>query len=198
MISNNPRFITEILASAITPVTLLTGVGFLTSIMSLRFARCLDRIRNILTKLKGLPSKGREYENHLRQLEILYHRTRILRNTMTAAGICILFVVLTIASTFSHLIFGVPGASASIVTFLLGLICLVVLTIGFIYDFLSSLNAVKLEIQCEVASFGVATKTPRMRFFPSRTRERGNPRAMKASPSTHSPHRVGDALHPSK
>ncbi len=142
--------ITEILASAIVPVTLITGVAFLTSIMAPRFGRCIDRIRSILSKIKALPSKGREHENHLMQLRILYRRTRLLRNTMTAGGVCILFVVITIAATFSNLIFGFPTANVAVITFLLALIGLILLTIGFIFDFLSSLHAVELEIECEL------------------------------------------------
>jgi len=143
---NSLRPITEILSSAIAPVTLITGVAFLTSIMAPRFGRCIDRIRNILAQVKHLAPATREYENHLEQLAILYSRTRILRNTMAIAGVCILFVVLTITATFSNLLVGFPGPGVVVVTFLLALAWLIVLTVGFIYDFLSSLKAVKLEI----------------------------------------------------
>lgn len=157
MISINALPVTEILSSAIVPVTLITGVAFLTSIMAPRFGRCIDRIRSILAKIKSLPSQSAEHQNHIKQLEILYKRTVILRNTMTAAGFCILFVVLTIAATFSHLIFGFPGTLLSVISFLLSLICLVLITAGFIFDFLNSLNAVKLEIECDLAEPNIKT-----------------------------------------
>jgi hypothetical protein len=115
--------------------------------MSPRYGRCIDRIRNIILEINKISSQEKEYENLLKQLEILYKRTKILRNTMTAAGICILFVVLTIISTFSYLFFGLPGTGAIIVMFILALFSLVILTIGFIYDFMSSLRAVELEIK---------------------------------------------------
>lgn len=66
---------------------------------------------------------------------------------MTAAGICILFVVFTIITTFSHLFFGEPGTGVTIITFIAALVWLAVLTLGFIYDFFSSLRAVKLEME---------------------------------------------------
>lgn len=138
----------DILASSIAPVTLITGTAFLTSIMSPRYGRCIDRIRNIIAEISTLSKDSKEYNNLTKQLDILYKRTKILRNTMTAAGICILFVVLTIICTFSYLFFGLPGPGATLVVFILALISLVILTIGFIYDFMSSLRAVKLEIQC--------------------------------------------------
>lgn len=141
------RSIIEILTSAIAPVTLITGVAFLTSIMAPRFGRCIDRIRTILIKLESSVVTGAQRENHLNQLEILYRRTTILRNTMISAGICILFVVLTIAATFSHLLVGFPGPRIIVTIFFFALASLVILTIGFIYDFLQSLNAVKIEIE---------------------------------------------------
>jgi hypothetical protein len=71
---------------------------------------------------------------------------------MVAAGVCILLVVLTIAATFSNLLFGIPGSGAPMTTFCLALISLMLLVIGFIYDFLSSLQAIKLEISCDLNS----------------------------------------------
>jgi amino acid transporter len=137
----------EILASSIAPVTLITGTAFLTSILTPRFGRCIDRIRVIMSQLNKIHMEAVEYQNLLTQLNILYKRTRVLRNTMTAAGICILFVVFTIISTFSHLFFGSPGTGVTMVTFILALLCLVVLTLGLIYDFAISLSAVELEIK---------------------------------------------------
>lgn len=141
------RGIIEILTSAIAPVTLVTGVAFLTSIMAPRFGRCIDRIRMILTKMESTSLGGSERENHLNQLGILYRRTKTLRNTMISAGVCILFVVLTIGSTFLHLLIGFPGSKVIVSIFFVALASLVILTIGFTFDFLMSLNAVELEIE---------------------------------------------------
>lgn len=142
----DPARVSQILSSSIAPVTLITGVAFLTSIMAPRFGRCIDRIRVLLHRLAQISAKDGEYESCRAQLNILYRRTRILKNTMTAAGVCILCVVLTIITTFSHLFFGVPGPGVAITTFIAALIWLGLLTIGFIYDFFSSLQAVRLEI----------------------------------------------------
>lgn len=148
MNSESTSSMSSLLASAITPVGLITGVAFLTSIMAPRFGRCIDHIRRILAEMKSLPVQGREHENNLLQLKILYRRTRTLRNTMTAAGICILFVVFTIVSTFSNILFGTPGSALTLLFFLTALFWLLVLTLGFIFDFMRSLQAVKLEIEC--------------------------------------------------
>lgn len=163
-----PIPLVEILASSIAPVTLITGTAFLTSIMSPRYGRCIDRIRSIITQINSLNSKESEYENLIKQLNILYKRTLFLRNTMTAAGVCILFVVLTIISTFSYLFFGFPGPGATIVTFIFALIGLVIMTIGFIYDFISSLRAVELEIQYGLNQDSAKTKTQQYSFVHTR------------------------------
>lgn len=144
------RTIIEILTSAIAPVTLITGVSLLTSIMGSRFGRCIDRMRMLLKKFENASLSESQKENHLLQIEILYRRTKMLRNSLISAGICILFVVLTVGATFSHLLFGIPGPHLIVTIFFISLIALVVLTIGFIFDFFRSLNAVKLEIEFAV------------------------------------------------
>ncbi|MEN9724275.1 MAG: hypothetical protein RJB38_2261 [Pseudomonadota bacterium] len=139
--------VSEILAASIAPVTLITGVAFLTSIMAPRFGRCIDRIRSLLTEIQPGLQTGKDCRNPMGQLEILYRRTRRLQLTMSAAGVCILFVVLTITSTFANLFFGFPGPGVAALVFVLALTALVVITLGFIRDFLSSLSAVELEIE---------------------------------------------------
>lgn len=143
--------LSDILASVMSPVTLITGVAFLTSIMAPRFDRCIDRIRNILIRIKDLPIKNREHTLLILQLKILYRRTWILRNSMVAAGVCVLLVVITIAATFSNLLFGVPNTGAPMITFCLALISLMLLVVGFIFDFMNSLQAVKLEISSDLS-----------------------------------------------
>jgi hypothetical protein len=139
--------ISELLSSAISPVTLITGVSFLTSIMTPRFGRCIDRIRTLLGLMGTTTPDTLEFKNYFLQLQILYQRTRILRNTMTAAGICIFFVVITIASTFANLFISIPSKNFPVTCFILSLISLLFLTFGFTYDFIISLKAVRLEIE---------------------------------------------------
>jgi len=140
----------EILASSIALITLVTGVAFLTSILATRLGRCINRIRTDISKINSLETQSSELEILYRQLKILYKRTKLLRNTMTVAGVCILFVVLTIISAFSHAFFGFPATGVTVITFILALIWLVILVLGFIFDFISSLRAVEVEIECEL------------------------------------------------
>jgi hypothetical protein len=137
----------QILSSTITPVTLLTGVAFITSIMAPRFGRCIDRIRSILSQIRDLDSESPARRPYQKQLEILYRRTKLLRNAMVAAGLCILFITLTVGVNFINLVSGMNDSLASVVFFLLALVCLFLVAIGFTFDFVISLEAVKFEIE---------------------------------------------------
>jgi len=141
------RSITEILSASLAPVTLITGVAFLTSIMAPRFGRCIDRIRVLLKQIEEGAPGAPSVVNARKQLQILEVRTRMLRNTMAAAGVCVLLVIVTIGLTFSNLILGRPGTTTIVITFLSAFVALIALSLGFIYDFLKSLEAVRLEIE---------------------------------------------------
>lgn len=142
----------QILSSAITPVTLLTGVAFITSIMAPRFGRCIDRIRVILrlhNELQTETLQPLQYEAYSKQLKILYRRTKLLRNSMVSAGLCILCIALTVGLNFLCLISGMQNTFAPMAFFIMALVCLVFLALGFTFDFIISLKAVKLEIETE-------------------------------------------------
>lgn len=149
----------QILSSTITPVTLLTGVAFITSIMTPRFGRCIDRIRVLLSQMREIDIESGEYQAQTKQLEILYKRIKLLRNSMVSAGFCILFIVLTVGFNFLNLIVGLSDSFASIVFFLLALVCLFFLALGFTFDFIISLNAIKLEIEADGPDKAIKQKT---------------------------------------
>ena len=136
------------LASAIAPVTLISGIAFLISIMANRYGRCIDRIRVILRESKAISSSDPKESQHLKkQIKILYARTRALRTTMTLAASSVFCVVLTICGSFASLLLGFPSASLVAMIFLIALLLLVLAIFGFIRDILISLQAVKVEIK---------------------------------------------------
>jgi hypothetical protein len=142
------RVLTSMLSSAIAPVTLISGMAFLISIMAARYARCIDRIRVILKEVKHIAGGDADETKHLRrQIRILYARTRALRTTMTLAGFSVFFVVLTVCGSFSSMMFEFPNALTVASIFLVSLLLLVAAVTGFIRDILISLRAVKIEIE---------------------------------------------------
>jgi hypothetical protein len=138
--------LTNMLATAIAPVTLISGITFLTSVMANRYGRCIDRIRALLRDVQGVPNPSRRREDMITQINILYARTRRLRNTMTLAGISIFCIVLTVCGSFSNMLLHFPTAPVIAGIFLLALMLLVAAVTGFIRDILVSLHAVKVEI----------------------------------------------------
>lgn len=135
------------LATAIAPVTLISGVTFLTSVMANRYGRCIDRIRALLKEVPNLADPSKRRDDVVTQINILYARTRTLRTTMTLGGISIFCVVLTVCGSFSNMLLHFPSASVIAGIFLTSLMCLVAAVSGFIRDILVSLQAVKIEIK---------------------------------------------------
>ncbi len=149
------RVLTSMLSSAIAPVTLISGMAFLISIMATRYARCIDRIRVILKEIKAINGdpECKETRHLHRQVRILYARTRSLRTTMTFAAVSVFCVVLTICGSFSSMMFEFPNALTVASIFLVALLLLVAAVSGFIRDILISLRAVKVEIEANEVVF---------------------------------------------
>ncbi len=89
---NNVEFV-SVLSSALTPVTLISGVGLLMLTMSARYAHTTNRIRELLRnrlQLVGLPDKGDEVELVDEEILLIFHRSKLLKRS-------ILFVVMSAA-----------------------------------------------------------------------------------------------------
>ena len=95
-----------ILSSALTPITLISGVGLLLMAMSARYAQACDRVRANLRQQSLSPDFDPGIEE---RLILNYHRAELLRKA-------ILFVVLSAASRW-HLclecVFGKTNKNAS-------------------------------------------------------------------------------------
>jgi hypothetical protein len=153
--------LTNMLATAIAPVTLVSGITFLTSVMANRYGRCIDRIRALIKEIPQIPDPSKRRDDVVTQINILYTRTRTLRTTMTLGGISIFCVVLTVFGSFSNMLLHFPSASVIAAVFLASLLCLVGAVSGFIRDILVSLRAVKIEIKGALnAQTSLKSETP--------------------------------------
>lgn len=89
---NNVEFV-SVLSSALTPVTLISGVGLLMLTMSARYAHTTNRIRELLRnrlQLVDLPDKSDEVELVDEEILLIFHRSKLLKRS-------ILFVVMSAA-----------------------------------------------------------------------------------------------------
>ena len=134
----------KVMTAAIAPVTVISGLCFFLSIIATRYARCVDRVRELLNQLPQVGSSGRERTRL--QIEILYERARALRTTMICASASVFFVSATIMAIFAGLLFRLHVEDVAAWLFILALLSLLVSIVLFIRDILISLKALKLEV----------------------------------------------------
>ena len=134
-----------ILQGAIGPVILISGVGLLLLSMTNRFGKLLDRSRAMVDVLRGSPAHERD---RLRtELEILYHRARILRTSIALAIVSVLMAALLIISLFLAALFHLEAGVAIAAFFIICLTSLIASLIYFLMDINQSLAAFKLTLE---------------------------------------------------
>jgi len=132
--------------AAIAPATIISGIAFLLSIIAVRYGRCIDRVRELLGEIQNVSEEDALYKRLFKQIQILYRRARLLRNTMVFAAVSIFWITVTMICIFGSLMFELELKGLALVTFVLALLSLVVTLALFIRDILVSLKALKLEI----------------------------------------------------
>lgn len=137
-----------ILSSALTPITLISGVGLLLMAMSGRYAQACDRVRDNLRQQGLSPDFDAGIE---KRLILNFHRAELLRKA-------ILFVVLSAASSgllvLSSTLEGIFGFDLLILKHVLLLCCvglIVCSTIFFALEVTTSLKALALRKEQESA-----------------------------------------------
>jgi len=90
--------IARLIQLAIAPVFLLTAVGTIIGVLSMRLGRAVDRSRALEDRLRQLPPEGQK--NVREELALLSRRVRLVYGSIVLAVICALFVGLLIAVAF--------------------------------------------------------------------------------------------------
>lgn len=143
------RSFLEIMQATTAPAMIISALAFLLSIMASRYARAIDRTREIIDALEnGKESLANKKKRALHyQLRIIYKRTLRLRTMMAMASLCIFLVVLTIGAIFLGLLYSFHLESFASTTFLLALITLIWSMVLFVKDIMVSLYGIRIEIQ---------------------------------------------------
>lgn len=137
--------IVPVLQVAIGPVILISGVGLLLLTMTNRLGRAIDRARQLARELP--PAGAAQREPLLAQVAIIYRRARVLRLTISLAGLSVLLAAVLIVTLFlTALLKWDNGVTISII-FITCMTSLVASLVGFIFDIHLSLVALKLEIR---------------------------------------------------
>lgn len=129
---------------AIGPVIFISGVGLLLLTMTNRFARVIDRTRSLAAVLPEASEDNRARTAH--QIEILYHRVRIMRRAITFSAASVFFVSVLMLALFVGALMHLDWALLVTALFAGALLSLTVGLALFIYDFQLSLTALDLEL----------------------------------------------------
>lgn len=143
------RSFLEIMQATTAPAMIISALAFLLSIMASRYARAIDRTREIIDQLetgRDILANKKKRSLHY-QLKIIYKRARQLRTMMAMASLCVFLVVLTIAAIFLGLLYQLHLESFAATTFLLSLLTLTWSMILFVKDIVISLYGIKIEIE---------------------------------------------------
>ena len=142
MDGQNLENLTRVLQASISPVALISGVGLLVLSMTNRLGRVMDRLRSMLEQKRsaGAPDK------HLqRQIDVLHRRARLLKGSVTASVVCILFASMLVLLLFTTALLGGRIDLLLIVLFPLSLLSLIASLLLFLLDMNLSLQAVQEE-----------------------------------------------------
>lgn len=81
---NNVEFV-SVLSSALTPVTLISGVGLLMLTMSARYAHTTNRIRELLKsrlQIVDLSDKSDDVKLIDEEILLIFHRSKLLKRSI--------------------------------------------------------------------------------------------------------------------
>jgi hypothetical protein len=135
--------LTRVLQASISPVALISGVWLLILSLSYRLGRVMDRLRAVLDQRRAAATPNTHLD---KQVPVLHRRARILRSSITAAVVCVLFASVLVLLLFSTALIGADLELLVIAVFALSLLALVYSLVLFIFDLNLSLKAVQEEL----------------------------------------------------
>lgn len=138
------RELIPVLQVAIGPVILISGVGLLLLTLTNRFGRAVDRSRQLVREMRGLPEVDRA--SLAGQVAVLYRRAEVIRASIIMAVLSVLLASLLIIVLFVTALMKIEAAVLISVIFICCMLSLIVSLGAFIRDLQLSLNALKLEL----------------------------------------------------
>ncbi|NJM16848.1 MAG: DUF2721 domain-containing protein [Bacteroidales bacterium] len=135
----------EFLKSCITPVALISGVGLLLLTVTNRLGRSIDRTRHLINELDN-PNVARK-ANKQDEIQILYKRSRYLRNSIGAIIISIIASSLIIPMLFLMYLYALDLRAVGYFLFVVAMLSILVSCIFFFKDITLSLEALRIEAE---------------------------------------------------
>ncbi len=138
-----------VLQVAVGPVILISGVGLILLSLTNRFGRAVDRSRQLVREMRELADADRQ--RVAGQVEILYHRARLIRFSITMATVSVLLASVMIIALFLTALMKLEAGLIISLLFIFCLISLIVSLAAFLRDIHLSLMALKLELGDETS-----------------------------------------------
>jgi hypothetical protein len=138
----------RILTAAIAPVIVISGVGLLLLSLTNRFSHITDRARLLVQQL-DVPRPDPKRDAWVAQVRLFHRRARLLRLAISLGAVSILFLVLTILTLFTGLLFGLGVHYVTIPLFTLALVSL----LGSIFHFIQDVRLSVIALEVEVAPY---------------------------------------------
>lgn len=137
---------TSILGAALTPITLISGVGLILLSLVNRIGRTTDRTRLLIKEIE-ICADSHVRERKIHEVKIIHRRSYMIRNAMISIIISLtcssLLVFLMIASNFLQLNFYALASSLLIVS----VSGIIVSCIFFLIEVILALEAIEYEVQ---------------------------------------------------
>ena len=132
---------------AVGPVILISGMGLLLLTMTNRLGRTIDRSRILVTLVKsGTPEERR---NSQAQIDILWHRAKLLRTAIFMASISALLAALLVILIFISELTRLEIVWLIAITFLSSMAAIMGSLVWFLRDINVSLHALAIETDRE-------------------------------------------------
>jgi hypothetical protein len=142
-----------VLQVAVGPVILISGVGLLLLSLTNRFGRAVDRSRQLIREMR---EAGDQHRGRLAgQVAILYRRARLIQISIILATVSVLFAAVLIITLFFTALLKLELAVLVSLLFMFCLGSLIASLIAFIMDIRLSLQALKMEMDHELAGTAV-------------------------------------------
>lgn len=138
------RDLIPVLQVAIGPVILISGVGLLLLAMTNRYARIIDRTRQLRQELPQVGGGQRAVD--LAQLRVLLEQARLLRSALALAATSVLLASILVIAVFLGALLNLSSAGVVVTLFVSCLLSLILSLGFFLRDINLSLRALRLEV----------------------------------------------------
>lgn len=140
-----PGSLLSVIQLAITPVILLSGVGALMLTLTNRMGRIVDRTRALAGLLREADTASRGPLDS--QLAIMWRRAKLVRLSVTFAGLSMLLSCLLVMGVFADALLERDLGRELVVLFVASVVCLIAALVAFLRDIWMSLWALRLEVE---------------------------------------------------